>query len=547
MAGYLLLVADVTDYLDSSRVLFQTRGSAAGSLICWLLGITQHDPLVWGLMFERFLSKDRTKPPDIDLDIQHDHREGLINWLNTRFSVHQIGSWQEMGMTSEGEDTDSKGSLLVKYYSSQRKQDTGITTWEQVPPRDRGMLLRLADHQTFSGPGTNAAGLAITSSRTEFDSLVPVMYMTDTKVLAKHRMVSQYDLNGIENLGLVKLDVLGSKTLTVLRRTVDLLPDFDLTAIPLSESSTYRFIRSGKTDGVFQLEGGSTKRGVRELKPTSIKDVIAAMALFRPATMKSKATDHYIARKHKLEVAPVRHEIIHRHTKATYGILLFQEQVIAVLRDLGMNADDLTSFLKAIKASNANIGNAGEVIAGFKSHINSLCTTVGMTQADMDWLDEAFAAYSGYGFNSAHATVYGITAYRCAYLVVHHPLEFHTALLAVAAEGNDRKKEDRYLKATISRGIRILKADVNVSGSTYTLDPRRRAIRRGLRSVPGVGASTALELERHQPFSSLQDLCERVDHTKVTGVMGYRELGDRDVLTGTLEKLHVAGALDSLV
>lgn len=543
MAGYLLLVAEVTDFMTREKFVFQTRGSAAGSLACWLLGITNVDPVKWGLMFERFLSKDRTKPPDIDLDIEHARRQELVDWLSTRYAVNQIGTWQEMSLT--GDEETSKGALLVKYYSAHRKQTGENITWEAVPQEHRDQLIRLAGHKPFSGIGTNAAGFVITSTRRDFDTIVPVMYMADKDAPKKHRLLSQYDLGSIEALGLVKLDVLGIKTLTVLRKTLDLLGEDNLDWIPLNDKRTYHFIRQGKTDGVFQLEGGATARGVRDLKPTTINDVIAAMALFRPATMNSGATRTFINRKHRREEAPQRHEIIHRHTKATHGILLYQEQVIAVLRDLGMNADDLTKFLKAIKASNANIGDAGKVIAGMKELIHSLCEKVGMTHADKDWLDEAFAAYAGYGFNSAHATVYGLTAYRCAYLVVHHPVEFHTSLLAVAAGKKD--KEVMYLRAAVSRGIKVLGADINISGDTYTIDTIRGAVRRGLQSVPGIGEVTAKELAKHQPYASLLDLCERVNHTKVTGVKGYRETQDLTELSGALEKLHTAGVLDSLV
>lgn len=543
MAGYLLLVAEVTDFMTREKFIFQTRGSAAGSLACWLLGITNVDPVRWGLMFERFLSKDRTKPPDIDLDIEHERRQELIDWLSTRYSVHQIGTWQEMGLT--GDEESSKGSLLVKYYSAHRKQHGENITWDRVPDEHRQMLYRLAEHRPFSGTGTNAAGFVITSTRKEYEKLVPVMHMADKDAPGKRRLVSQYDLDSIESLGLVKLDVLGIKTLTVLHKTMDLLGWDSLNHIPLNDGPTYMFIRKGRTEGVFQLEGKSSSWGVRDLKPKKIDDVIAAMALFRPATMNSGATRTFIDRKHGRATKPERHPIIERHTKATQGILLYQEQVIAVLRDLGMNADDLTAFLKAIKASNANIGNAAQVIAGLTSTIHNLCTKVGMTEADIAWLDEAFEAYSGYGFNSAHATVYGLTAYRCAYLVVHHPVEFHTSLLAVAS--GDKDKEAAYLRACVSRGIKVLGADINISGDTYTIDKIMGAVRRGLQSVPGIGAVTATELARHQPYSSLLDLCERVDHTKVTGVKGYRETKNLDEVNGALEKLHQAGVLDSLV
>lgn len=546
MAGYLLLVAEVTDYCRDEGIVFQVRGSAGGSLINWLLGITSEDPLKWGMTFERFLSKDRTKPPDIDLDIAHDRRQDLIEWLSSRYAVNQIGTWMEMSIA--GDEEDSKGSLLVKYYSAHRKRTGESIKWEDVPEDDRRQLYRIADHRPFSGIGTNAAGLVVTSTRREFERLVPTMYMADKDAPNKYRLVSQYDLDSVEALGLVKFDALGLKTLTVLSRAIE-LAKVDLEKIPLNDGRTFHFMRTGQTAGVFQLEGRSTARGLRDLKPHTIKDVIAAMALFRPAAMKSGATDTFINRKHKREHAPERHEIITRHTKATHGVLLYQDQVIAVLRDLGLNNDDLTAFLKAIKASNGNIGNAAGVIAGLMEQVNTLCDAAGMTAADKDWLHEAFEAYAGYGFNIAHATIYGITAYRCAYLVVHYPLEFHTALLAVAAEAKSKSsrgedKETEYLKACVKRGLRILPPDINISGASYTLDVRRGAIRRGLRSVKGVGEVTALTLERHQPYSSLVDLCER---TKISGSKGYLELKDTTQLNGALEKLFEAGVLDSII
>lgn len=540
MAGYLLLVAEVCDYMRDHRMFFQTRGSAGGSLLCWLLGITQHDPLKWNLMFERFLSKDRTKPPDIDLDIAHDQREDLIAWLSTRFSVHQIGTWMQMSLT--GDEESSKGSLLVKYYSKSRKVG-GATRWAEVPEADRAVLKMISGHGPYAGCGTNAAGMVLTSTRRDFDALVPLMHVTDPKAPQKRRLITQYELGAVENLGLVKLDVLGVKTLSVLRRSTEMLGKTDLDWIPLDDKRTFALIRSGNTDGIFQLEGLASRRGVRQLRPSKIQDVIAAMALFRPATMASGATESFIRRKHGEEKVAPRHQIIDQATKTTYGVLLYQEQVIEVLRRLGMGADDLTSFLKAVKASNANIGNAAQVISSLMSQITDLCDVVGMNSADKDWLAEALAAYSGYGFNSAHATVYGITAYKCAYLALHHPLEFHTALLSVAA--GDPDKEPGYLRATRARGLVVAKPCVNVSGITYTLDRKHQKIRKGLQSIKGIGKVAAEELVRHQPYTTIQDLCERVDHRKVTGTKGYLQMGV--IEGGNLAILHEAGALNGLL
>jgi DNA polymerase III subunit alpha len=538
MAGYLMLVAMVTDWLTEHGIPFQTRGSAAGSLLCWLLGITQVDPLKWDLRFERFLSRDRTKPPDIDLDVAHDRREELIAMLDSKFAAHQIGSWALYGMTAD--DGEDKGSLLKRYFSRNKYREDGLgaTTWDEIPDEDKRMLYQLSARQLFSGMGTNAAGVVITSTKHEFDKLVPLAYMS------RGGYVTQYHKDDIEALGLVKLDVLGSKTLTVLKRTMDNLGLLvsQLDDIELTDRPTFSFMRKGETAGIFQLEGWSSAKGVKRLQPSHIKDVIAAMALFRPATMNSGGTDAFIKRKHRDQPVPERHELLTKATKDTYGIVLYQEQVIDILRGLGMDADNLTKFLKAVKASNKNIGAAGEVIKGYQSWIEEKCQQIGMNDDDRWFLDEAIAGFAEYGFNRAHATVYGLTAYRCAYLAVHHGLEFHAALLAVAA--GDPKKEPGYVRATRQRGHRISKVDVNASGATYRVDHRTKSIRRGLVSVKGIGEKSAAVLEAFQPYRSVEDLIEKTPAKPITGGKEYD--GDVDTLTGVLGKLRDAGALESI-
>lgn len=540
MAGYLLLTAEVTDWMRTNEILFMARGSAAGSLACWLLRITGPDPIKWDLRFERFLSKDRTKPPDIDLDIEHERRPEVMAWMRTKWSVQQIATWAKLALTGE-DGEENKGSLLVKYFATTAKTGTKVSQWSEVPLEDRKMLKSLADREMFSGNGKNAAGVVVTATKAEIDKSIPMLWIASSE-----SMLTQYPKNDIEAMGFVKLDVMGVKMLSVMRRCLDLLGKKDTEWIPLTNGPTYAAIRSGQTEGVFQLSGWSAQRGCRDLKPTKISDVIAAMALFRPATMSSGATDSYIRRKHKLEETPQRHQIIETATKETYGIMLYQEQVIAILRGLGMEADDLTKFLKAVKASNKDIGSAGEVIKSYQVLISNLCAQAGMSTADQQWLAGAIDGFSAYGFNSAHATTYGLTAYQTAYLMVNHPLEFHTALLAVAA--GDEKKEPNYLKAARARGVKILNPDINISGETYTFDPRRKAVRKGLLAIKGVGRSATGEITRHQPFKDIDDFLTRVDHRKVTGVKDVR-LGKTQIkdCIGALKALMEAGALNSLL
>lgn len=520
MAGYLLLVAEVADWMRAQHIFYQCRGSAAGSLLCYLLGITNVDPLRWELRFDRFLSKDRMKPPDIDLDVEHDRRHELIEWLSSRFAVCQIGTWLTYSLAG---DEEGKGSLRVRYLSRMRKT-TGEADWKAIGESERKELDDLSQMKLYSGYGVHAAGLVVTNTRDELESLVPLMYVASSKTF-----VSQYDMGDVEKIGLVKLDALGLKTMSVLRQTLVKLgkdPAEGLDWIPLNDRSTFSMISRGDTDGVFQLEGGTASRGVRRLRPSHIRDVIAAMALFRPATMVSGATDSYIDRKHSREHSPDRHGIIAAATKSTYGILLYQEQVISVLRDLGMDADNLTAFLKAVKASNANVGNAAAVIDGYKEQILTWCHDAGMNEADVEWLWDAIEAFAGYGFNKAHATVYGLAAYRCAYLASHHPVQFHAALLAVAA---GTPKESKYISATRSRGIRLLRPDVNLSKATYDVDPKGKGIRKGLLAVKGIGIKVAEEIQSHQPYASLSDFAERVNPRIISGVKDFMQTGSRDV------------------
>jgi len=247
---------------------------------------------------------------------------------------------------------------------------------------------------------------------------------------------------------------------------------------------------------------------------------------------------------------PQRHAIIDKHTSSTYGIMLFQEQVISILRDLGMDADNLTKFLKAVKASNADIGGAGDVIDGYRETVKDMAIDAGFTKGDWDWLWHAIEGFAAYSFNAAHATAYGITAYRCAYLATNHPVEFFAALLRVAEgaakrKGDKQTKEQMYLSAARQRGISIRRTDINISGASYGVDKRQGAIRKGFAAIKGIGVPTATKIVAARPengYTSVEELCRL---SKISGSGPYLDSGDLTV--GILGKLHDAGALDSIM
>lgn len=538
-AGYLLLVAKVTDFCQENEIFFQARGSASGSMVCWLLGITPVDPIKWGLLMERFLSKDRTKPPDIDLDVEYDRRREVLEMLNQSFSTMQIGTWGTYSLNEQG-----RGSLLVKAMSRRRKMGQDPDP-KSMTDQEWADLRTLDGLGLVSGYGVHAAGVLLTSTKAEMEALVPTMYVASSKTT-----VSQYDMGDVEKLGVVKLDVLGLKTLSVLRRTVLNLkrnPGDGLDFIPLTNSQTYTAISNGQTAGVFQLEGGSATRGIRTLRPTKIGDVIAAMALYRPATMSSGATESYERRKRKEEEVPERHEIIHKTTASTYGILLYQEQVMALLRELGMEPEELTAFLSAVKVSNSHVADARvEIRRLLDEQVWPLCERAGMNDADYKWLEEALIAYADYGFNMSHAVVYGLTSYRTAYLATHHPVEFFAALLSVFA--GDKDKEPEYIRAARARNVRIMRSDINISGRSYSVDHDRGAIRKGFLAIKGVGEKASDNIVANQPFTDFQDFVDRVDARLVSGVKKFRH--KKQVMPTTFAELEAeepVGVLGKLV
>ena len=555
MAGYLLLVTECCEWLRDNRILFSTRGSASGSILCWLLGITQLDPIKWGLPFDRFLSRDRTKPPDIDLDVEHDRRKDFITWLRGRFAVHQIGTWTRYKIDADEDDDGSEaGSLLVAYNTVRNRQGLPKLEWKDMPSADQRDLKALHDRKVCKSYGVHPAGLVLTTTEEELRDIVPLMQVASSKT-----MVTQYDMKEVENLGLVKLDVLGLKTLTVIRHCFEFIGKgyedwLDRSWIPWSDSKTYTAIGNGLTDGVFQLDGWAARRGCESLKPTTINEVIAAMALFRPATMESGNTESYIKRKHGQERLPQRHDLLMRHTEKTQGIILFQDQVISVLRELGLGPDDLTLFLKAVKSSNDNIAWARGIIEKYQPMIETTAREIGFTDEDWTWFWHAVEGFGNYGFNISHATAYGVMAYTCAYLIAHHTVEYYAALLAVAAgESNKNKKtgrtkEQTYLRAARKRRVRILSPDINLSGATYTVD--KRGVRKGLLSIPKIGAVVSTELIKargDRPFADLDDFARRCYETsgKITGIKPYLQTGDKTI--GHLGILLDSGAMDTLI
>lgn len=527
-SGYLLFTATVTDWITGHGILHNTRGSAVASLLCWLLGITRIDPLTWDLPFDQFLSRDRAKPPDVDIDVDADRRQEVVDWLSASFPVLRIATF------AEGHASDTSpvtGSLAVKYTAMLRR--TGQYNADPLGDATDSRLRALSKYQPYMSVGVNAAGFIVTPDEASLNG-IPVIGIESSDTL-----VSGYDKYDIEALGYVKLDVLPLITLSALDKiAASTGVSWD---VPLDDKDVYASICTGKTGGLFQLEGRALTIGIKRLKPNKMSDLVAAVALFRPATMKSGGTEQYLQRRFRRQRTPKRHPIIEKHVSETYGVLLYQEQAISLLRDIGLTTDEIEEARKAIKASNAAVDDAKQDMKRVVRKAMDLGTALGMDTEDLAWIAEAVQAYADYGFKKAHAVSYAYVSYLTAWYKKYYPLHFWAAFLTVYT-GKDQEK--RYLKEIRESGIDVRGPHVNTSAAAYTITGS--SLRKSLTSIKGVGAKAAAELTAKAPYTSLQDLASRVDHQKVSGAKSLIEGHSPASCGGVIAALHEANALAGL-
>lgn len=551
MAGYFMIVRNYVEWCNDKNICVEARGSANGSLVCFLLGITQVDPIKWGNLFDRFLSRDRIKPPDIDMDVEDVARPRLLGYLHRTFDTLQIGNWGGLGIRDDG-----AGSVLQTYKTHLARQVddkddraliyTGINTVEDVKAistTDYKGLKRLGKMDVFRSYGVHASGILLSGTDQKISDYVPHMLIASSDT-----HVSQFDKDDVEELGYLKLDVLGQVTLTVMRMCQEMIgidDPTDFSWIPENDSAACKILREGRTDnGIFHFEGYTKAKGGKQMGIRTTMDAVLATGLFMPGAMNTGQTDLFLERR-KNRDARDRVKYIHPAFEAalkdTHGAVVFQEQVINIMRGLGMSLEGINTFFKVVKDSGSGAtARNNERLAKVRDEFDDLCRKAGIAESDIDKAWDSTAGFVEYGFNRAHATGYGLRSYRCAYLKAHYPLEFMTALLQSNA---GRKKEVLYVREARHMGIRILSPDVNISDVSWTLDTKAKAIRRGLLSIKGVGMAAAESIADNAPFDSIDDLIERTDSRAVTGGKQYAKDG---TYNGVLAKLEDAGALRSI-
>lgn len=548
-ANYFIMMEDLLGWARRKGIFFNVRGSANGSLVCYALGITEVDPIQWDLSFDRFLSLDRQKPPDIDVDIESSRRGEFIGYARSRFpTLVHIGTYGRLGITqSEDEgipESEDKGSVFVKYMAAKRRTE-GKNFDGKVAKKDRPALQALSDLEPRQSLGVHAGGLVFPGHDLPIDK-----YLATALVPSSGITVTQAPMDDVEDAGYVKGDFLGLRSLETLRRCVEAIgrdPVVEgLAWIPIDDPKACKTLSEGRPlNGIFQFEGYSTAKGARQMKIKSTLDAMYCLALFRPALMNGGQTERFLRNRKKKHTEKI-HPIIDRHLDATFGVPVFQEQVLGVMKAVDLPYQDQNDILKAVKASNTNIAHAGEVFARVKKVFIGKAVEAGLTAQEARRAWAHVEGFDEYGFNKAHATGYGMMSYRMAYLKTYYPTEYMVALLAT---WSGTKKEPVYLKEARRMGITIGRPNVNKSDVLWRAEGT--IARKGLLSIKGVGeaAAEAIASERHAngPYSSVDDMLRRLPARPVSRGKDYERSGNPDDLVGVMKALLDAGALKTIL
>ncbi|PSB18201.1 DNA polymerase III subunit alpha [Phormidesmis priestleyi ULC007] len=548
-ATYFLVVWDYIKYArDHGIPVGPGRGSAAGSLVAYALGITNIDPVHHGLLFERFLNPERKSMPDIDTDFCIDRRDEVIQYVTQKYGTERVAQIITYNrMTSKAVLKDTARVLDVPYGDADRmaklipvirgkpvKLEVMISDKTPAPefkekydkdPKVRHWLdTAIGIEGTNKSVGIHAAGIVISSD--PLDEIVPLQRNADGAVF------TQYYMEDIETLGLLKMDFLGLKNLTMIQKTVELVEQtrhvtIDLDNLSLEDPAVYKLLARGELEGVFQLESSGMRQIVRDLKPSGIEDISSVLALYRPGPLDAGLIPKFINRKHGREAIDYAHDILKPILNETYGIMVYQEQIMKIAQDMAGyslgQADLLRRAMGKKKKSEMEKHREMFVEGAGKNNVKPNVA---------DALFEQMVQFAEYCFNKSHSTAYGYVTYQTAYLKANYPVEYMAAL--ITANSGDQDKVQKYIASCVSMNIQVQSPDINRSGVDFT--PTGENILFGLNAVRNVGQSAveALLVSREEKgeFKSLADLCDRVD--------------SRAINRRALESLIYCGAFDNV-
>lgn len=549
--GYFLIVMEFIQWSKDNNIpVGPGRGSGAGSLVAYALGITDLDPLEFDLLFERFLNPERVSMPDFDVDFCMDRRDEVIDHVAELYGRHAVSQIITFGTMAAKAVVRDVGRVLGHPYGfvdriSKLIPPTPGMTLEKAfleEPRlpelyqqdddvkDLIDMARILEGVTRNA-GKHAGGVVIAPTRiTDFSPL----YCDDEG----KNPVTQFDKNDVETAGLVKFDFLGLRTLTIIQWATDMISagrgvDIDITAIPLVDPKCFRLLQRAETTAVFQLESRGMKELIKRLKPDSFEDIIALVALFRPGPLQSGMVDNFIDRKHGREEisypdAEYQHECLQEILEPTYGIILYQEQVMQIAQVMsGYSLGGADMLRRAM--GKKKLEEMEKQRASFESGAKDNGIDPDLAIKIFDLVEK----FAGYGFNKSHSAAYALVSYQTLWLKTHYPAEFMAAVMSADMDNTD--KIVTLVDECERMGLTILPPDLNAGAYKFTVDEEGRIVY-GIGAIKGVGEGhieAVIEArEKHSKFNDLFDFCAKVDLKRVN--------------KRVLEKLVYAGALDSL-
>ena len=540
---YFLIVGDFVQHGRKQGIACVARGSAAGSLVTYLLEISNVDPLRYGLLFERFLNPERVNPPDIDIDFADDQRQTVIEYCREKYGrdcVAQTITFGTMGSKSVIRDVGRVMGLSygeVDRLAKMIPDELKITLEKSL--EQSAELKQAYDSEEVTRELIDTAFVLedLTRNSSIHAAAVvigaePLVNVLPLKADADGIITTQYPMNPVGDLGLLKMDFLGLKTLTVIRNCCEMIQatkgeTIDVDLLPLDDQKTYDLLNEGRTVGVFQLESGGMRNLCREFQLASVEHITALVALYRPGPM--DLIPDFIKRRHGKVEIKYEHPLLEEISEETYGILIYQEQVMQatqLLAGYSLGSADLLRRAMGKKKVEEMAKQRLSFVAGCKE-------TNSIPEAQANKIFDLLEKFAGYGFNKSHAAAYAVVAYQTAYLKAHYPVEFLSALCT--NDMGDTSKLTVLVNEAKAMGIDVLPPDINESQVQFAPARDGTVIRYGLAAIKGVGEAAVEAMlaarEESGAFSSLPDLCNRVDL--------------RAVNRKVLEALIKAGACDS--
>jgi DNA polymerase-3 subunit alpha len=554
-ASYFLIVWDFVRFAQENGIPASARGSACGAVVSYVLRLSHVDPLEYDLLFERFLDPNRSEAPDIDIDFCQDRREEVITYVRQKYgeqSVAQIVTFGTLAARAAIKDvgrvldiplervtqlTNMVPRTLGITLEDALKQSTDLKQQYDTDPQIRQLIdIALKLEGTNRNAGTHAAGVVIANGPlTDHVPLQRVIRKGDDAGSRRDEavMTTQWVMGDLEKVGLLKMDFLGLRTLTMLDHAVRLIEKtrgekIDLYELPINDKETYALLQRGDARGVFQLESDGIRELLKRLKPDNIRDIIALMALYRPGPLGGGMVDAYVNRKHGREKATYPHSVMEEILAETYGVMVYQEQVMRILNSLG--SIELSSAYACIKAISKK---KHEIIDQRRAEFIHGAQERGLAEAVAREIFDLITFFGGYGFNKSHTAAYAYIGYHTAYLKTHYTPEFMAALLSSEIEdGNKRDILVEHIEDAKRLGCPVQAPSINTDEADFTVAGGRLLF--GLTAIKGLGRGAAQEIVRARgdkgPFKDIYDFCERIDLKVVS--------------RAAIEKLIKAGAFD---